>query len=220
MLMSLNKSGIVFDLDGVLFDTEPLHREAWSCALEELGRGISHQELMDWTGVPCQKISVELAERWKGRYSSDEYYALKEKHFYRIISSRGSLFPGLAVKLEELASNLPLAIATTNTRVNAELLLAKSGIGSFFTTLVCYEDVKNHKPHPEPYLKASGLIQVKGSDCIAIEDSPSGCSSARAAGMFTLGITSSFSSSDLGDANLIFPSTPEACSWIIKNKMA
>ncbi|MCD6342297.1 MAG: HAD family phosphatase [Spirochaetaceae bacterium] len=213
----MNNKGIVFDLDGVLFDTEPLHREAWNNALDEFGIDVTPQELMVWTGVPCQEISVELAKRWKGRYSSGEYYALKEKHFHRIISSRDSLFPGLAVKLEELASNLPLAIATTNTRVNAELLLVKAGIDRYFSTIVCYEDVKNHKPHPEPYLKASGQIQVKGSDCIAIEDSPSGCSSSRAAGMFTLGITSSFSSSDLGEANLIFPSTPEACSWIIKS---
>jgi len=213
----MNNKGIVFDLDGILFDTEPLHREAWNYALDEFGIDVTPEELMDWTGVPCQKISVELAKRWKGRYSSDEYFSVKETHFYRIISSRDSLFPGLAVKLEELASNLPMAIATSNTRENAELLLAKAGIDRYFSTLVCYEDVKNHKPHPEPYLKASRLIQVNGSDCIAIEDSPSGCSSARAAGMFALGITSSFSSSDLGEANLIFPSTSEACTWIIKS---
>jgi len=208
--------GIVFDLDGVLFDTEPLHREAWNNALEEMDIEISPEELMSWTGVPCQQLSIELEERWKGRYTRDEYYTLKEKHFFSIINSRVSLFDGLSESLELLSSRYPLSVATTNVRINAESLLKNSGIAYLFQGLVCYDDVEQHKPHPEPYLKASALLGMDPRNCIALDDSPAGCTSALSAGLYTLGIASSFPPSELEVADFIFPSTFDACRWLLE----
>jgi len=208
--------GIVFDLDGVLFDTEPLHREAWNNALEEMGIPISQEELMSWTGVPCQQLSLELENRWEGRYTRDEYYRLKEKHFFSIINSRNSLFDGLADMLEKLSSRYPLAVATSNVRINTESLLRNSGIDGFFKALVCYDDVEKHKPHPEAYLKAASLIAVDPGNCIALDDSPAGCSSALCAGMHTLGIASSFPPTELKMADVIYPDTREACRRILE----
>jgi len=208
--------GIVFDLDGVLFDTEPLHREAWNNALKEMDIEITPEELMSWTGVPCQQLSIELEERWTGRYTREEYYTLKEKHFYNIINSRVSLFDGLSESLKILSSRFPLAVATTNVRINAETLLENSGIAGFFQGLVCYDDVEKHKPHPEPYLKAAALIAVDPHVCVALDDSPAGCTSALSAGMFTLGIASSFPPSELQMANGIYPSTSEACRRLLE----
>ena len=209
--------GIVFDLDGVLFDTEPLHREAWKKALEEMGMEVSSEELMSWTGVPCQQISAELEKRWKGRYSRDEYYNLKDKHFVQIINSRDSLFKGLTESLEALSIRVPIAVATAGSRGNVEMLLSNSGIAGFFKAVVCYEDVVKHKPDPEVYLKASRLIDVEPKNCIALDDSPAGCASALSAGMFTLGVASSFPPSELENADEIYPSTLHACRRIMEN---
>ncbi len=209
--------GIVFDLDGVLFDTEPLHREAWNNALEEMGMEVSPEELMSWTGVPCQQVSAELEERWKGRYSRYEYYNLKDNHFVQIINSRDSLFRGLAESLEALSTRVPIAVATASSRGNVEMMLSNSGIAGFFKAVVCYEDVEKHKPDPEVYLKASRLIDVEPGNCMALDDSPAGCSSALSAGIYTLGITSTYSSSVLDMADGIFPSTVGACRWILES---
>jgi len=206
-----NIRGIVFDLDGVLFDTEPLHRDAWNHALDEMGIDISPEELMAWTGVPCQQISAELEEKHHGRYSREEYYRMKEQYFLDIITSRDALFDGLAESLERLSEYVPLTVATSSSRKIAEILLERSGIAGFFKTSICYDDVGRHKPDPEPYLKAAAHIDVKASECIALDDSPSGCSSARSAGMYTIGITSSFPREELGTVHAVFFSTREAC---------
>ncbi len=212
----INFQGIVFDLDGVLFHTEPLHREAWNNALEEIGLAVSPEELMSWTGVPCQKISADLEARWKGRLSRDEYYSLKDGHFVEIINSRDSLFNGLAEFLEALSVRVPIAVATASSRGNVDMMLRNSGIAGFFKAVVCYEDVEKHKPDPEVYLKASGLIAVEPENCIALDDSPGGCTSAISAGIYTLGITSTYSSPVLDMADCIFPSTVAACREILK----
>ena len=70
--------GIVFDMDGVVFDTEPLHRIAWIDSLAELGLKMSDDELIEWTGIPCQTLSEELERRNPGLHSPEKYYRQKE----------------------------------------------------------------------------------------------------------------------------------------------
>ncbi len=86
----------------------------------------------------------------------------------------------------------------------------------YFKGSVCYEDVLNHKPDPEPYLKAADILNISPDNCIALDDSPSGCKSAKAAVMLTFGIAQSFPASELAMADSVFSSTAECCMWLIE----
>ncbi len=208
--------GIIFDLDGVLFDTEPLHRVAWIDTLKEFGFEISDDELIEWTGIPCQLLAAAMEERWESRYSKEEFLSVKEKQFFRLIEERQSVFDGLPGYLAAVSARVPLAVASSSGGVAVRKLLEMADILRYFKGMVCYEDVEHHKPDPEAYLRAASLLGLQPANCIAVDDSPSGCRSASAAGMITLGITGSFPREELGTADHFFDSTNNACSWIIE----
>jgi HAD superfamily hydrolase (TIGR01509 family) len=133
--------------------------------------------------------------------------------FRRLIAEKLKPIPGSVEALSELDS-IPLGLATSSSRSEAELMLRILDVKDRFCTIVTSDDVKRSKPEPDSYLLAVGRLGVAPEYCVAIEDSASGVQSARQAGLVVLAVTNSLPAEKLTAAHEILASTAEAVDWI------
>jgi HAD superfamily hydrolase (TIGR01509 family) len=204
----------IFDLDGVVFDTEPIHRKAWIQSLRTLGHKISEESLMEWTGIPCRSLAERYSETLEPHLNWQVYQKRKAEALHRIARDELVPFAGVPEALVKLSDSIKLCYATSNYHEDAELMLDFAGLSHILTSGVTYEDIDRHKPEPDAYLKAAELVGIEVDCCIAIEDSPAGVASAIAAGMRVCAVATTFSAIDLKEATKTFKSTIEACSWL------
>ena len=191
---------IVFDLDGVLINSEPLHVEAWRRFFKKEGRSISDEKLAAAVGL----FDGEVVRLWFGRELPDDevdrIVRAKFDEFHHLLWEHFETFPGVRECVKALAREFRLAIASSEWRASIELVTGKLGIKKYFQAACGKEDVTRHKPHPEIYLKLARLLGLKPAECAAIEDSPAGVASAKTAGLKCIGITNSFPAEKLKDA--------------------
>lgn len=209
--------GVVLDLDGVLFDSEPIHRMAWMRTMESLGNPVEEHSLLRWTGIPCRLLAEHYAETIEPRREPDIYETQKGQAFRAIAAERLRAFSGVPELVARVSRELRAAFATSNTREDAELMLEVSGLRRYFVGGVTYDDVERHKPEPDPYLAAARLLSVAPDECAAVEDSEAGIRSAAAAGMTVLAVASSLSRDEIPEAGAehVFESTEEALEWLL-----
>ncbi len=174
---------MLFDLDGVLVDSEPI----WSIAEEEVTEwlggtwGPDIKEAL--LGKPLPVASAELL-RVVGNteVSADEVAHRLTEDLVTRLARDGVVLPGALVLLDALrAADVPLALVTSSTRDLVDASLSHIGADRF-PVIVAGGEIDTHKPHPGPYLEAARRLGVDPRDCIAIEDSPTGIASAEAAG--------------------------------------
>jgi HAD superfamily hydrolase (TIGR01509 family) len=208
--------GVVFDLDGVLADSEPLHVKAWVRVLGGLGvspEQIGEQTLAAWVGVPDVHMVGGVVERFGLQRTPEELLADKRAAYRELIPEALSCFPGV---VEELAGwdGAPLGIATATPRREAELMLLTLGLSGRFRVLVPGDEVERPKPAPDCYLQAASRLGLDPARCAAVEDAPHGVRAARAAGLHVLGVTTSFPRERLDEAHRVFATVPEAIRWL------
>ncbi|MEM1354621.1 MAG: HAD-IA family hydrolase [Planctomycetota bacterium] len=178
----MTPQALIFDLDGTLADTMPAHYIAWKEALEPHGIVFPEDRFYACGGMSTLTI-VEMLSTEQGK-PADPLTVSNAKYeaFFKHLPSIQPIDPILDVAKEH-HGKLPMAIATGGRRHGAEKILAQVGIGHLFESMVTADDVSNHKPHPETYLRAAELIGVAPENCRAFEDADPGIASARAAGM-------------------------------------
>jgi len=209
----LDIRAVIFDLDGVLADSEGIHILAWEEIAREYRLPEDRLPLHDWIGYPDTEIVQEVVREHGLPITPEHLLEHKRRNFRRLIAEQLEAIPGSVQALYELES-LPLGLATSSSRSEAELMLRILGITDRFRTIVTGDDVEHSKPKPDSYLLAAERLRVAPKHCVAIEDSSSGVQSARAAGMTVLAVTNSLPAERLKAAHQIFASTPEAVSWI------
>ncbi len=207
---------MVFDLDGVVADSEPLHVRSWVQVLASLGVGleqIGEPGPAAWVGVPDVEIVAGLVERLGLPLGAGELLDRKREVYRALVPEALRAFPGVR---EELASwdGVPLGMATATPRREAELMLATLGLSSVFRVLVTRDEVRRTKPAPDCYLLAASGLGLDPSRCAAVEDAPYGVQAAREAGMHVLGVTTSYPAKSLGQAHRLFTTVPRAICWL------
>jgi len=209
--------GIIFDVDGVLFDTEPLHAMAWKETARRNNFIVTDQELTRWVGRPCAAFAEYLSKKNQEKYTMESLLYQKETLFYELISTKPVFNTGLKDLLITLSGIFLFSWATSSPRKNVELLFRNAGILKLFTSGICLEDVEKVKPDPESYRKACGVLNLPAGECMAIDDSTSGVASASGAGLLTFGIEGTFRKNELQGAARTFQSTEEALIWIMNH---
>jgi HAD superfamily hydrolase (TIGR01509 family) len=174
---------VLFDMDGLLLDTEVIYIEAMQQAARSLDREMALDFCHSMVGVPERECSLMIEAYYGEGFSIDEFRG----QFYRLL--RGLLEAGIPLKpgvvelLDFLADRgLPLAVATSSARSTAERHLSHVGLLDRFTALATRDDVERPKPHPDIYLEAARRLGVPPERCIAFEDSNLGLEAAHAAG--------------------------------------
>jgi HAD superfamily hydrolase (TIGR01509 family) len=199
---------VVFDLDGVIVDSEPLHERVDHEYMARLGIPPDEALLTETMGRRVRDLTDELAKR-VGR-PPDEVFAERETIFWGLVERDGPRpMPGLHTAIAALqGAGLALAVATSGTRPYVEFVLERLGVRSAFEVVVSAEDVANGKPDPETYLRAAALLGAAPADCVALEDTVHGVTAARAAGLHAVAVPNAltagmdFSAADAVVANL------------------
>ena len=175
---------VLFDMDGILFDTEIVMKEGWQKAARELNFTLTEEHLSQMRGSALPR-SRKLFEEWfHGQVTYDEGRAIRTAYLNDYIRRNGvPEKPGLHEFLSWLKEHsIKVAVATSTTRRVAEDYWKQSGIDQYINASVCGDEVINSKPDPEIFLKAASLLKVPIAACIVAEDSINGLKAARAAG--------------------------------------
>jgi HAD superfamily hydrolase (TIGR01509 family) len=179
---------VVFDCDGLLLDTEHLWGRAEAKLFARHGRPFGHAEKAELIGTSTE-TSGRILERLLDRPGDAEELGLELDELVALELRDGvDARPGARELVEALAGRRRLGIASNSTQAWVEAVLAASGFDGRFEVVVTAEDVAEPKPAPDVYLRAAELLGSPASDTIALEDSPPGAASARAAGAYVIAV--------------------------------
>lgn len=190
---------VVFDFDGVLVDSEPLHFRALRESLLPEGVVVDPEQYreryMAYDDRTCIRLALE-SEGLLADLDRIDAVARRKEALFEALAGSAPLFPGARELVGELRGRVPLAIASGARRCEIETILAALGLREPFTVIVGADDCRRHKPHPEPYLAAAARLGdttpgLLPADCVALEDTVAGIASARAAGMTVVGVAQS-----------------------------
>lgn len=200
----MSEFGVIFDMDGVLVDSNPVHRKSLHLFCKKHNRQISEQFLrervygrtnQEWIPEVFGDITVADTDRL-----ADE----KEKMFRDMFDPKSAVIPGLFAFLDQLyQSRIKLVVATSAPKENADFILDDLSIRHFFDAVLDSSHVVKGKPHPEIYLKAADAIGLPPQSCIVIEDSLSGVHAAIQAGAKVVGITSTHTREEMKNCDKV-----------------
>lgn len=199
--------GLFFDMDGVIVDSEPIHAQAGVIALERCHLSIDFAPIsLRFKGCTDWDMFTYIVEQFTETPENERQATVQ-----RLIEAKASAFAELLEQvplvpgvLEFLAASrqrfATLAVTTSATRQDQEHIFNRFDLGRWFDGVITAEDIQRAKPDPEPYLKTAAMLGVDPKLCLVIEDSPHGIRSAKGAGCFAVGLTTSFQPAELRQA--------------------
>ena len=218
---SPQSSAVIFDMDGVLLDSEPLHYEAVRQALAEQGVDFPYDDYARYLGTTLTNTWDELCERYPITMPFAEFEARYNADVLKHYQAGAPLIRGARELVEQLReAGVPIAVASSSHRMWVDSALEGAGLSDYFDQTTAGDEVSMGKPSPEIYLKAAEKLGFDPAHCIAIEDAPAGVESASAAGMKVvlvrseltqdLNLTSDWQVNDLTEFKLTWLSKPSA----------
>lgn len=210
---------IIFDCDGVLVDSEPLHFQAFNKVLSTIGHPLSEEEYKgDYLALDDKGAFTLYYQRLKQALSDqllNELMTKKTSIFQELLVSEGLLpYPSVPEFVMSVSQRYPLAVASGARKHELDVILESAGIRPYFEAVISADDVTHGKPNPESFLKALDALNANGKrpmpirpeECLVIEDSIYGISSAHNAGMKCIAVATSYPSFELKEADLIVSS--------------
>jgi beta-phosphoglucomutase len=204
----------LFDMDGVIADTMPLHFESWRRAFEELGISIDQRDVYMREGMTSTAMARDIAGSRGVALSDDVMKKLvddKTRMFNVMVGECARAYDGVEETLKMLRNNgLKLALVTGSRRESARGVLRKIGLENAFEVLIAAEDVAEGKPGPEPYARAMTILNLPALDCLVVENAPLGVMSAKAAKAgYVIALATTLDASCLAQADEVVPSFSE-----------
>jgi beta-phosphoglucomutase len=209
-------AAVLFDFDGVLVDSEPLHLAGFRTALATRGLDVTPADYYaEFLGYNDEEALDAMSARYGWSFAATdigELVAAKAGRMVELLSVPGVLYPDAAACVERLAREAPLAIVSGARRDEIELVLRASRLEDRFRFIVASGETARSKPSPDPYARAVQLLQGESDRdtrdafarrCVAIEDSHWGIVSAKAAGLRCVGVTTSYPAGELQAADLV-----------------
>ncbi len=201
---------VIFDMDGVITNTMPDHYRAWRVVLAQESISATHNDVYSREGQPGLAFVYEIFDQYGLTITKTKALAIlqeKEDYFKKIVKTRW--IQGSRSFLKNLHhSGIHLALVTGTARHELHKILPEA-IYNLFSVTITGDEVKNGKPHPEPYQKALEKFKIKPNDAIVIENAPFGIQSAKQAGIQCLALETSLPPSCLQEADGIFTSIKE-----------
>jgi|TARA_B100001971_G_scaffold9107_1_gene7477 beta-phosphoglucomutase family hydrolase len=201
---------VIFDMDGVIIDSEGLDMEVKQALLKEFKLKISKKKIIEKTGETARDFFAYVNKLNNTNFDVEMLIERKMSLQRKIFRDKLRLFPYVKEFLRELKKNkVKIALASSSRMEKIEFVLNLLRLRGKFDVIVSADDVKKGKPNPEIFLKAAKRLRIKPKDCVVIEDSVHGVRAAKGAGMHCIGITNTFSRDKLKEADLVVESLRE-----------
>jgi len=187
--------GAIFDLDGTLVDSMPLHFDAWQQALAQAGAKseqiFDHQRFTELGGVSAQDIVAMLNQQYGLSMDAAKVAFNKREIYLQLVQSRGlQAFPEVVEFVRSHRKQFGMAIATGSAQPGALATLKAAGLQDLFDFVITPSDVPHGKPAPDMFLLAARKLNVAAAACVVFEDAPAGIQAAKAAGMHWIEVDS------------------------------
>ncbi len=198
--------GVIFDVDGLLVDTEKIHVDAWESVFSKKGIFLTRSDYDEGIGIADREFLIELKRKGKipKNLDIDSICDEKEKYFLEIIKNGINTFEGVFETIKFLKEKrLKIAAASNSKKVFVKSVLEYSNLIKFFDFFVAREDVENPKPAPDIYEKVVKLMGLKKENVVVFEDSEVGIESAKKAGLFCIAVASTQGYDKLKKADVI-----------------
>jgi beta-phosphoglucomutase family hydrolase len=173
---------LIFDLDGTLSDSLPVHVSTWNKVGEKLGFTFDPQIVYEMTGRPTIEFAERIAKDFNLKASPQEIVKLKYEAFHSSMEALNPVAEVISI-VKQYYGKLPMAVGTGASRKSADLQLKTLGISKYFDVVVTADDVILHKPEPETFLECARLLGIDPADCQVFEDGDLGIAAAKKAGM-------------------------------------
>jgi len=197
-------SAVIFDMDGVIVDSEPQHEQAFREIFAELGYGDRHGiHFPDYYGRSDRAVWLDFIAAHQPPHPLEDLTRLKEDRLLSLLAAEEPIFEGLPELVGALALQTRLAVASGSTHSVIQAVLAMQDLRRHFPVVVSAQDVVRGKPDPDIFLLAAQKLEADPSGCVVIEDSAAGVAAAKAAGMRVIGITNSLPAERLRDADAV-----------------
>lgn len=189
----------IFDWDGVIIDSSRQHEESWNRLAEEEGRTLPENHFKKGFGMTGERIIREVLGWTRDPEELRRLTGRKAEYYREIVRTEGiEALPGVVDWIERLnAEGIPMAVASSTSRKNIDLVLDLLNLASFFQGIVTGDEVERGKPDPEVFLSAADQIGVPPGRCVVFEDAQVGIDAARAAGMRVVAVTTTHPAGDL-----------------------
>lgn len=175
--------GLIFDMDGTLIDTMPVHAKAWGIVGEQFGYEFDSQIMYNLGGATVRTIAAAIMEKaGMPQARLDDVIAAKRQLSYQLIPTESKLLPTFEI-VRHYHQKKPIALGSGSHRYLIDMLMNKLDIAHYFNAIVSADDVKEHKPHPETFLRCAELTGVNPVKCIVFEDADLGVQAGLSAGM-------------------------------------
>jgi HAD superfamily hydrolase (TIGR01509 family) len=211
----MNYKAVLFDMNGVIVNDEPLHMVAFQAVLEARGYTLAEEQYNEFfVGRTDADGFLHYFESQHAQVD-DMQKLLEEKAeaYQRLATGKLKPFPGVIEFIKDLAINkkFPLALVTSSLRVEAETVLKTFGLTDYFAGEVTADDITDGKPNPEGYLKGAAVLNMQPAECIVIEDAPSGVKAAHAADMKCVAVLNTYIHDQLNNADLVVERLGPGC---------
>ena len=184
---------VIFDMDGVIIDSEPMHNKAYYDMFNEVGINVSTELYESFTGQSTINICKRLCDHFELKETPETLVALKRKHYKHFFESNSNLglIDGVLDLIKDYRNNkLKLVVASSAAMTSINQIFDRFDLNQYFSGKLSGGDLKESKPHPEIFIKAAKTTGFKKEECVVIEDSTNGIKAAKAADIFCIGYDS------------------------------
>jgi len=195
---------VIFDMDGVIVDSESRHASAFFQVVEEIGYGSNHGIVFaDYVGRTDRDVWEDFLARHRPPHQLDELLERKHAKMLEFLRRDQPLFPGMYELVEQLSASYQLGLASGSERPLVEAVLDLRTLRRFFSVTISGSDIHRGKPAPDIFLRAAKELGVAPEHCVVIEDSKPGVAAGLAAGMTVIAITNTHSREELAHAHYV-----------------
>lgn len=184
-LIPEDAEALIFDLDGTLADTMPFHIIAWEATGKHFNVPITSQLIEEYAGAPSHVVLQKMNERFGWSVDPEEGRKIKSSKYYEILDARGFVNPILPVfeLMKYFHRKMPMSIGTGSNAFSANKVIKLIGADDYIDIVVAADEVVQHKPHPETFLRCAEKMNIPPSKCLVFEDGALGVLAAQNAGM-------------------------------------
>lgn len=209
---------VIFDMDGLLVDTEPLHHQSWKSLFKDEFHRPLPPVYINFLGRKEEEVMTQLVHSINVQANIKELVKIKHQIYHELIKRGVTFMPGARKLINDLKGRYVLALSTSSTKECANIILKKLQIEDTFNVVVTGDDVTEGKPNPEIYHLIRSILEIASSECLVLEDTENGVNSAKNAGMWCIAVPNQYTKhGDFSRANLIMESLADVNHHLLES---